>query len=121
MIENRTEKIEALKVAQEYCKRLEKGMTTLIAELRGGRLPDTSEYLDTVIKGLNWVIEVYNATRDVINENENMIDKDAVNEETVRLNMALKQNDDAAIAGIMESGIIPFVKNLQKAIEQIDS
>ncbi len=121
MVENREEKIEALKVAKDYCKRLENGMETLTKELRGERLPDTGEYLKTVVNGLNWIIEVYNATSDLVNENENVIDKDTVNEQTTKLNSALKQNDDALIADTLENGIVPFLEKLQSAIEQIEN
>ena len=121
MVENREEKLEALKVAADYCKRLEKGIETLTKELRGEKLPDTGEYLKTVVNGLNWIIEVYNATSDLVNEKENIIDKDTVNEQTTKLNTALKQNDDTLTADTLENGIVPFLKKLQNAAEQIES
>lgn len=119
MQDNRAEQIEALDVAKDYSVRLHKGIETLVGELRGGRLPDTEEYLNTVLKGINWVFEVYNATRELINENGTVIDKDKVNAESIKLNDALKAKDDVAVADSLEKGIAPFLLDLQKAVEAI--
>ena len=102
MQDNRAEQIEALNTAKDYCTRLYKGVNALADELRTGRLPDTEEYMKTVINGINWVFEVYNATKKLINENCDYIDKNKVNAGAVELGKAVADNDDEALTILEE-------------------
>lgn len=120
MQDNRTEQIEALNTAKDYCIRLYKGVNALADELRTGRLPDTEEYMKTVINGINWVFEVYNATKDLINENCDYIDKDKVNAGAVELGKAVADNDDEKAADKLENVIAPFILDFQKAVDKIN-
>ncbi len=120
MQDNRTEQIEALNTAKDYCIRLYKGVNALADELRTGRLPDTEEYMKTVINGINWVFEVYNATKDLINENCDYIDKDKVNAGAVELGKAVADNDDEKAADKLENVIAPFILDFQKAVDKVN-
>ncbi len=120
MQDNRTEQIEALNTAKDYCIRLYKGVNALADELRTGRLPDTEEYMKTVINGINWVFEVYNATKDLINENCDYIDKDKVNAGAVELGKAVADNDDEKVADKLENVIAPFILDFQKAVDKVN-
>lgn len=120
MQDNRTEQIEALNTAKDYCTRLYKGVNALADELRTGRLPDTEEYMKTVINGINWVFEVYNATKDLINENCDYIDKDKVNAGAVELGKAVADNDDEKVADKLENVIAPFILDFQKAVDKVN-
>lgn len=120
MQDNRTEQIEALNTARDYCIRLYKGVNALADELRTGRLPDTEEYMKTVINGINWVFEVYNATKDLINENCDYIDKDKVNAGAVELGKAVADNDDEKAADKLENVIAPFILDFQKAVDKVN-
>lgn len=56
-MENQKEKqIESLKTAHEYIKRLRNRIESVILELREERKEDTEEFLNQIIKGINWVI-----------------------------------------------------------------
>lgn len=120
MQDNRTEQIEALNTAKDYCIRLYKGVNALADELRTGRLPDTEEYMKTVINGINWVFEVYNATKELINENCDYIDKDKVNAGAVELGKAVADNDDEKAADKLENVIAPFILDFQKAVDKVN-
>lgn len=120
MQDNRTEQIEALNTAKDYCIRLYKGVNALADELRTGRLPDTEEYMKTVINGINWVFEVYNATKNLINENCDYIDKDKVNAGAVELGKAVADNDDEKVADKLENVIAPFILDFQKAVDKVN-
>lgn len=105
----RKEQEEALGVLYEYNQKLVKAIHTVILELREGRKEDTEEFLNTIINGLNWEIEVFNGTMSLINEKENVIDKTEVNTKVIVLGDALKAKDDARIADAFENGILPVL------------
>ncbi|MGN0161828.1 MAG: molecular chaperone [Lachnospiraceae bacterium] len=115
MDEYRQQQIEALQVAHEYSAKLINGIKNVTAELKGARLLDTDKYLDEVIKGLNWVIEITNKTMDVINEDGVVIEKEQVNEAIKTLGEALGKKDDAQIAAALETGVLNFVQTLEAA------
>lgn len=118
-MELRSEKEEALKTAAEYSAKLEKGIENVVVELTGTKLPDTQEYLDTILKGINWLIQVYNSTKDLIEELGIQIDKDTVNNETIKLNDGLKNGNDAVVAKCLREGIVPFLKEIQNAGDRL--
>lgn len=119
MQEQRAEMIEALDVANDYCTRLYKGVIALVDELRSGRLDDTEEYMKTVINGINWVFEVYNATKELIDETCNIIDKDEVNKGAAELAKAIGDNDDNMIADKLQNVIAPFIVDFQKSVDKV--
>lgn len=115
----REEQIEALEVAYGYSKKLINAIGNVIQELRVKRLEDTQEYLDSIISGLNWTIEVINGTKDVLNEKEEVIKKEEVNQVVMNLSESLVNKDDKATANIMEKDIVPFLYLFQKAAKEV--
>lgn len=114
MDDYRQQQIEALQVVHEYSVKLIKGIESVTEELAGNRLLDTDTYLDEVVKGINWTIEVVNRTMDVINEKEVLIDKEKVNEAVKALGEALSKKEDALIASALKGGILEFVQQVEK-------
>lgn len=119
MEELRTQQIEALQDALEYCAKLKNGIKNVTGELKGDRLIDTDEYLKEVLDGLNWLIQVVNATLDLINKDDIQIEKEVVNETVNSLSIALKEKDDAAVADLLEGGIMTFIDKFIVAGEAI--
>lgn len=116
----RAEKLEALEAARDYSERLKKGMQTVAEALRtDNRDADIETLLKQCVDGLNWVIEIYNRTSDVLNEGEAQIQKEQVNQSIMGLSTALQENDDAKIADSFESGVIPFLDELCQAVVKI--
>lgn len=112
------EKKEALKAAGEYLERLIPGIGTLCEELRGDRQPDTDEFQKQCIDGLNWVIEIYNRTTDVINMEKIRTDKQALNEKLKELGMAIRDKEDEKIARLLEEAVVPFLSDLKEAVQE---
>ena len=98
MDESRKEKIEALETLIEYNERILKNIPILVKELSGARLEDTDNFLDSIIKALNWEFEVVNLTMDVLNEGTERIHKEQVNEKIEALSEAIKSKDDSKMA-----------------------
>lgn len=66
---------DLLKELYNYSATIIPGTETLIAELRHNRQSDTDELFNLVIQGINWEIEVFNNCEDLINRDEQRIDK----------------------------------------------
>ena len=107
------EKREAVEVARGYLEKLIPGMETLCGELKGDRQPDTDDFQKQCIDGLNWVIEVYNRTRDVMDTEKIHVEKQELNEKLMELGTAIKE--DGKIAQMLEDVVIPFLKDLKEA------
>lgn len=109
------QKKEALQAAGEYLEKLIPGMETLCGELRGDRKDDTDDFQKQCIDGLNWIIEIYNRTSDII-EAENIKEgKAAFNEGLKALGSAIAAKEDEKIAEELEKAVIPFLKELKEA------
>lgn len=111
--ELRAQQIEALQTVNEYIEKLIPNMETVAEELSGEKQEDTDTFLKQIIDGLNWVIEVFNGTMSLINEERQIMDKDAINREVVQLSEALIDKNDQRTATVLESGIVPFLKEFQ--------
>ena len=109
------EKIDALKMAAEYMDKLIPSMEQVISEIKGQQQPDTIDFLLQVIEGLNFMIETYNATEDIVNGNEPLINRDVFEEVVGRLSDGFSKKDYKAIAGELEESIIPFLKVFREA------
>lgn len=111
----RSQQIEALQVVNEYIDKLIPSMETVVGELSGDKKEDTDAFLNQIIEGLNWVIEVFNGTMSLINAEQEIIDKDEINREVVQLSEALIGHNDARVATVLESEILPFLKEFKTA------
>ena len=109
MDEIREQQIEALKMGCEYIEKLIPAMKEIIPELRGLELPDTRDYLNQQMDGLNFVIDIMNATMPLINEKETVLIKDNMEEKVQKLNSALSTMDNAETADALENDILPMI------------
>ncbi len=109
----REQQMEALKIVNVYLAKLVPNMEMIIEELRGKKKEDTDAFLEQIVEGLNWVIEVFNGTMSLINEEREVINKDTINLYVLQLSDALIAHNDASIVTALESGILPFLKEFQ--------
>ena len=117
----KAEKMEALEAARDYSERLKRGMQTVAEALHAkNRDADIETLLKQCVDGLNWVIEIYNRTSDILNEKEELIQKEQVNQNIMELSSALQENDGLKIADCFETGVIPFLEELCQAITKIE-
>ena len=118
MMDNRQEQIEALEVLKEFNERLLKNIPILVKEVRGERLDDTDAFQKGVIDAMNWEIQVVNGTTEVLNENEERINKEWFNSKIVALAHAIEQKEDEAIAQALED-VIPCFTKLGEAAKTV--
>ena len=109
------QKKEALQAVGEYLDKLIPSMRTLCSELKGDRQPDTDDFKKQCVDGLNWVIEIYNRISDIIDMDKFHVTKEGVNAQLMELGTALKNNEDAKIAKVLEDTVIPFLADLAEA------
>ena len=92
------QQIEALEVAIPYCEKISNAIGNVMEELNGHRQEDTDEYISSIFNGVNWIIEVYNGTRELINKDSVIIDKDTVNASIFKLNAAYNAKNDVMLS-----------------------
>ena len=102
MEDMRSQQLEVLKEAKEYCVKLLYSIDTVIPELRGDKKDDTDEYLRMTVDAVNNTLEMYNATRSLVQEKHN-IDETEVNDAVKKLSDALKSGVDANKADALEA------------------
>ena len=105
MEEQKKQQLEALELGSEYIAKLIPAMKEIIPELRGAEMPDTEDYLNQQLDGLNYVIDIINITIPFLNEKEEVLNKDAMEEKIQNLNRALGNNSHAMIADAFEADI----------------
>lgn len=102
-----------------YSNSLIPALQTMIVELRSEELEDTNAFLNDVIKGINWEIEVYNQCASLLNEKSNYIDKKAMITAVQNLGMTLSNGDKLLVADCLESDFLPFLNKLDLAAKLV--
>lgn len=105
----RMQQLEVLETGIEYVKKLVPATKEIIPELRGEEKEDTMDYLNQIIEGINFLIEIVNATMTLINEKEEILSKDGIEEKVQFLSAALTARDNAKTAQALEEGMLPFM------------
>lgn len=118
-MENIQQKREALEEMKNYNIKLEKGILSLTKELKEDPQEDTMEFLETVVNGINWVIQVTNLTMDLLNEGKVRITKEEINDDILSLNEALKNDDKVKAADLLENQVLAFIKKLDMVCDEI--
>lgn len=108
-MENREEQREALQTLVEFNQRLVKNMHIVVKELAGKRLDDTDNFLSSIVNAINWEIQVMNGTMELLNENEQRIDKEAFNSKVIALEEALQSKDDAELVKAFNNILPQFI------------
>ena len=106
--------VEALQALTEYSPRFLNSLKAVHDELVIERKPDTDEFLDAVIKGMNWEIEVYNGTKELF-EGNSALEKDKANSAFLDFSAAFKRHDDNEMGRLLREMIIPFFTALEGA------
>ena len=118
MEEMRIEKMEALQVLADFNGRLLQNLPILVKELLGEKLEDTDKFQKSIIDAINWEVEVVNCTLDILNADEENINKESFNSGIMELSEALKLGDDNRIADAFQN-LIPIFENLGKIVEEV--
>ena len=110
---------EALRELIQYSAKLIPAVQTILEELRGNEQTDTGEFLNEVINGINWEIEVYNQCAALINSKSSYIDKKAMIVAVTNLGQSLGSGDNQQVATCMEEDFLPFLNNLALAAKMV--
>lgn len=110
---------EVLKELIAYSEKLIPAVQTIIEELRGNVKEDTGEFLNEVIGGINWEIEVYNQCAALINSKSSYIDKKTMIAAVTSLGHSLGSGDNATVAECLENDFLPFLNKLALAAKMV--
>lgn len=110
---------KALQEIIVYSNHLIPALQTVIKELKEGSHVDTNAFLNEVIVGINWEIEIYNQCSRLINEKTNYIDKKSMVQAVVNLGKVLDSGDNFQIAECLENDFIPFLNKLALASRMV--
>lgn len=119
MEDKRALQLEALEVLYGYNQKLINAITQVTIELRTERQEDTNDYLDTILKGLNWIFQVINGTMDLLNEKETIVDKSQINSDVMEINQFYEKKADVELANVLEMKILPLLERLNKTAVEL--
>lgn len=108
------EEVEALETLKEYNKKVVKALKEIVPELKGDKKEDTDEYLQHILKGVNWEIQVLNGTMNYLNREKEVISKEKANKVVITINEAVSNKDNQKIAQAVEEGLLPFLEKLNE-------
>ena len=110
---------EILKELISYSDNLIPALNEIIAELRGEGKEDTDEFLNEIIDGINWEIEVYNQCASLLSEKSSYIDRKAMADAVKNLGVSLGSGDRMKIADCFEQDFVPFLNQLTLAAKLV--
>ena len=119
MAEREQLQLDVLRELISYSEKLIPAVQTIIKEIREDEQEDTGDFLNEVIIGINWEIEVYNQCAALINAKSSYIDKKVMIQAVKNLGAAL--NDDAyeKVADCLEEDFLPFLNKLTLAAKLV--
>ena len=117
MEDRKKEQLELLETLAEFNDGLVHNIGIIIKEYRGARLDDTNVFMDGIVDAMNWEIEAFNVTEDLINEEAEIINKEQFEDAVCALNMSIKAKDDGAMASCLEEVMVFFEAFGQRAKE----
>lgn len=113
----RQQQIDVLKEAVPYSEKLLGAIEKVSEELAGECYPETHDAVNVIIEGLNWLFEVYNGTKGLINSEDCAVDEEQTNDAVKELSEAVTANDDILVSkALVKLGT--FVKSLHDAGEK---
>lgn len=110
----RQQQIDVLIDAVPYSEKIADAIEKVSSELLGVSLPETREAVDVIVEGINWLLEVYNGTKSIINPKKDMINEIKANEAVTKLSSALASGKDEEI-GLALRDVGTFVKEFHDA------
>ena len=110
---------EVLKELIDYSQKLIPAVRTIVEEMRENVKEDTGDFLNEVIIGINWEIEVYNQCASLINAKSSYIDKKTMIAAVTSLGQSLGSGDNAMVADCLENDFLPFLNKLALAAKMV--
>ncbi len=101
---------EALKDGADYALKLVPAIREILPELRGDMKDDTEDFKNQIFEGINYIVETVNGTMSLINEKEEILNRDGIEEKMQQLIASVHENDNEKVAQALEEGILPFLE-----------
>ena len=117
MEDMKKQQLEVLEEAKDYWQKVLHCIDTVIPELKGDKKDDTDEYLRMTVDAVNNTLEMYNATRSLVQEHSD-IDEAEINAAVSTLGTALKSGVDDAKADALD-GMKKFIQAYGEAAKNI--
>ncbi len=111
--------LEVLQELIRYSEKLIPAVSAMIEELRGNEQSDTGEFLNEIINGINWEIEVYNQCAPLLSAGSSYIDRKAMITAVTNLGQSLGSGDNDQVATCLEEDFLPFLNNLALAAKAV--
>ncbi len=105
--------------AAGYLSRLIPAAEGMADEFKGELQEDSYDMLDMVVEGLNWVIQVYNGTKDVINKETEQVDSKAMDQKITKFGTAYTAHDQSGIVSGLEEAVLPFLRKMKEIADQV--
>ncbi|MDE6744647.1 MAG: hypothetical protein K2J95_12265 [Lachnospiraceae bacterium] len=110
---------EAMQEAAGYLSRLIPAAEGMADEFKGELQEDSYDMLDMVVEGLNWIIQVYNGTKDVINKETEQIDSKAMDQKISAFGTAYTSHDQSGIVSGLEDAVLPFLRKMKEIADEV--
>ncbi|MBP3468239.1 MAG: hypothetical protein J6K26_01825 [Lachnospiraceae bacterium] len=105
---------EVMQEAAEYLTRLIPAAEELKDEFCGELKEDSYDYLNMVVEGLNWVIQVYNGTKDEINSGTEQINSAEMDKKISAFGSAVISRNQQGIAKSLTEDVLPFLRKMKE-------
>lgn len=105
---------EVMQEAAGYLTRLIPAAEELKDEFLGELKEDSYDYLNMVVEGLNWVIQVYNGTKDEINAGAEQINSAEMDKKISAFGSAVISRNQQNIAKSLTEDVLPFLSKMKE-------
>ncbi|NFQ00882.1 hypothetical protein [Clostridium sporogenes] len=109
------DKIEILKTASEYILRLKDGILKTSEYMESGEYDKGFSLIYPIAKGLSWLIEVIEKTKDIQKEE---IFLDELNDKLNEINNAIENEDNVLIGDLFQYELLPIMENIEEIINE---
>lgn len=97
--------------------KLQLAVKNLIKEYQEGGREDSIQYAETIVNGINWTVEVYNGSKEYLNEKEPLMKKEIVNQLLEDFSNTYNKADEQMLAKLFQQDILVYLELFMKAIE----
>ncbi|MGN0318150.1 MAG: hypothetical protein ACI4E1_09505 [Lachnospira sp.] len=118
MDEIREQQLEVLQNVIPYSERVLAAIDDVIEQLQSGK--HDAEFINQILEAINWIIEVYNGTKTLVNPEGNALDESLIKAGITSLERTRKFKDDAGIAdSLYQIGL--FIKKFHDVASEISA
>lgn len=107
-------KIQVLESANEYLDNLKRGVENIFDYIQESKEFEAIELIPQVAEGMQWVDQVLNVTKDILNIDEGL---NIVNQYIEEISEALDNEDYILVGDLFNYEILPVLEKIHKKIK----